>query len=172
MNEADRGADVTPPPPSLQIDHTLRNRQTRPVPELDLLRGRHVGGQKTHKQRGHGLIKEEASLLKIHAPKQQINPGEFSSFVGRIDSSLKQLHERLSLGRPAPAPPQHSLILTVHLHQGAQRNALLSHENVKVRKIKKHHFEFEAELSRMEQRTPTTQLSPTSTLEVQNIWDA
>lgn len=91
--------------PSLQIDHTLRNRQTRPVPELDLLRGRHVGGQKTHKQRGHGLIKEEASLLKIHAPKQQINPREFSSFVGRIDSSLKRLHERLSLGRPASPPP-------------------------------------------------------------------
>lgn len=113
--------------PSLQFDHTLGNRQTRPAPELDLLRGRHVGGQKTHKQRGHGLIKEEASLLKIHGPKQRINPGEFSSFVGRIDSSLKQLHERLSLGRPASPPPhpQHSLILTVHLHQGAQRNALL-----------------------------------------------
>lgn len=28
----------------------------------------------SQRQRGHGLIKEEASRLEIHAPKQQINP--------------------------------------------------------------------------------------------------
>lgn len=93
-------------PPSLQINETPCNRQTRPGPGSDLSGGRHVGGQNTSKQRGHGVIKEEASLLKIHAPKQQINSGEFSSFVGRIDSSLKRIARGcLWAGRYHPPSP-------------------------------------------------------------------
>lgn len=48
---------------------------------------------------------------------------EISSFVGRIDSSLKRLHQRLSLGRPGlpPCPPlpRRSLIAPVRLHHAA-----------------------------------------------------